>query len=70
MNKCETISDITLDQLKLRPIIYQTGTYINKVSKVVAKYLGPLAKKRVYNKRYFKGTLMQIWQSPYMFVFT
>ena len=40
----EFISDITLAQLKLRPIIDQTGTYIYKASKVVAKYLGPLAK--------------------------
>ena len=35
---------ITLEQLKLHPIIDQTGTYIYKASKVVAKYLGPLAK--------------------------
>ena len=44
MHKFESISDITLEQLKLRPIIDQTGTYIYKASKVVAKYLGPLAK--------------------------
>ena len=43
-HKFESISDITLEQLKLRPIIDQTGTYIYKASKVVAKYLGPLAK--------------------------
>ena len=43
-HKFECISDITLEQLKLRPIIDQTGTYIYKASKVVAKYLGPLAK--------------------------
>ena len=43
-HKFESISDITLEQLKLRPIIDQTGTYIYKNSKVVAKYLGPLAK--------------------------
>ena len=36
--------DITLEQLKLRPIIHQTGTYIYKASKVVAKYFGLLAK--------------------------
>ena len=40
----KSVSDITLEQLKLRPIIDQTGTYIYKASKVVAKYLGPLAK--------------------------
>ena len=43
-HKLEPISDITLEQLKLRPVIDHTGTYIYKASKVVAKYLGPLAK--------------------------
>ena len=42
--KSKSICDITLEQLKLRPIIDQTGTYICKSSKVVAKYLGSLAK--------------------------
>ena len=36
-HKFESTSDITLQQLKLRPIIDQTGTYIYKSSKVVAK---------------------------------
>ena len=44
MHIFESISDITLEQLKLRPNIDQTGTYIHKASKFVAKYLGPLAK--------------------------
>ena len=43
-HKFKCISDVTLEQLKLRSIIGQTGTYIYKASKVVAKYLGPLAK--------------------------
>ena len=42
-HKFESISGITLEQLKLRLIIDQTGTYIYKAPKVVAKYLGPLA---------------------------
>ena len=42
-HKFKSISDITLEQLKLRPIYDQTGTYIYKASKVVAKFLGPLA---------------------------
>ena len=42
--KSKSICDITLEQLKLRPIIDQNGTYIYKSSKVVAKYLAPLAK--------------------------
>ena len=43
-HKFKCISDVTLEQLKLRSIIDQTGTYIYKASKVVAEYLGPLAK--------------------------
>ena len=46
MHKFESISDNTLEQLKLRPIIDQTGTYIYKASNVVAKYLGPLPKNQ------------------------
>ena len=34
---------MTLDQLKLRPIIDQTGRYIYNASKVVSKYLRPLS---------------------------
>ena len=41
-----SINDITLDQLKLHPIIDQTGTYIYNASKVVAKYLRPLSKNK------------------------
>ena len=44
MHKLESISDITLEQLKLRPIIDHIGAYIYKASKVLAKYLGCLAK--------------------------
>ena len=43
-HKFESISDITLEKLKLRPIIDQTDTDIYKASKVVAKHLGLLAK--------------------------
>ena len=39
-HKFGSVSDITLEQLKLLSIIDQTGTYIYQVSKVVAKYLG------------------------------
>ena len=45
-HKFGSINDITLDQLKLRPTIDQTGTYIYNVSKVVAKYLRPLSKNK------------------------
>ena len=43
-NKFKSISDVTLEQLKLHPNIDRTGTYVYKASKVLAKYLGPLAK--------------------------
>ena len=38
-HKIESVSDITLEQLKLCRVIDQTDTYIHKASKVIAKYL-------------------------------
>ena len=45
-HKFDSVNDITLDKLKLRPIIDQTGTYIYNASKAVAKYLRPLSKNK------------------------
>ena len=42
--KFNTIEDINIQDLNLRPIIDQTGTYIYNSSKVNANYLKPLAK--------------------------
>ena len=42
--KSESVKDISLDSLKLLPIVDQTGTYIYNASKVIAKYLRLLAK--------------------------
>ena len=43
-HKFKSLEEINVDQLKLHPIINQTGTYIYNTSKVIAKYLKPLAK--------------------------
>ena len=43
-HKFKSLEEINVDQLKVRPISDQTGTYIHNASKVVAKYLKPLAK--------------------------
>ena len=43
-HKFDPVNDITLDKLKLRPIIDQTGTYIYNASKAVAMYLRRLSK--------------------------
>ena len=43
-HKFKSLEEINVDQLKLRPISDQTGTYIYNASKVVANYLKPLAK--------------------------
>ena len=40
-HKFESAEDISLDNLKLCPIIDQTVTYIYKISKAIAKYLSP-----------------------------
>ena len=44
--KFDSVNDITLDKLKLHPIIDQTGTHIYNASKVVAKYLRPVSKNK------------------------
>ena len=43
-HKFDTIEDINAKDLKLRPIIDQTETYIYDASKVVAQFLKPLAR--------------------------
>ena len=42
--KFKSIEDLSLESLKLRPIIDQTGTYIYNASKVLAKYVSHLSK--------------------------
>ena len=46
-HKFKFIKGISLESLKLCPIIDQTGTYIYNASKVVAKYLSPLSKNEI-----------------------
>ena len=43
-HKVKSLEELNVNQLKLHPIIDQTGTYIDNASKVIAKYLKPLAK--------------------------
>ena len=43
-HKLENINDITIDKLKLHPIIDQTGTCYYMTGKVIAEYLKPLTK--------------------------
>ena len=38
-HKFEYIDDINFDELKLRPIIAQTGTYTYKAAQVIGEYL-------------------------------
>ena len=45
-HKFKSLEEINVDQLKLCPIIDQTGSYIYNASKVIAKYLKPLAKNK------------------------
>ena len=39
-----SVEEVSLEDLKLRPIIDQTGTHVYKASKVISKYLEPLSK--------------------------
>ena len=45
--KFDSIIDITLNQLKLRPIVDQTGKYVYNASKVVAKNLKLLPRANI-----------------------
>ena len=36
-------NDITVESLKFRPIITQTGTYMNKTTQVISEYLKPFS---------------------------
>ena len=45
-HKFKSLEEINVDQLKLRSIIDETGTYIYNASKVMAKYLKSLAKNQ------------------------
>ena len=47
IHKFENINDITIDNLKLRPIMDQTGTCYYRTGKVIAKYLKPLTKNEL-----------------------
>ena len=40
--KFENLKDVTVANLKLGPIIYQTGTFAYTAAKVVSDYLRPL----------------------------
>ena len=42
-HKFKSIEDISLQSLKLRPMIHQTGTQIYNALKVIAKYRSPLS---------------------------
>ena len=42
-HKFQSFDEITLEALKLRPIVDQTGTHTHKAAKVVSQYLKPLA---------------------------
>ena len=43
-HKFESYDDITKDNIKLRPIIDQTGTHTHPAAKIISDYLQPLAK--------------------------
>ena len=43
-HKFNRIEDMTLEILKFRPIIAQSGTYTNNAAQVIADYLKPLCK--------------------------
>ena len=47
MHKFDTTENINVKDLKLRPIIDQTGIYIYDASRVVEEFLKPLARNEI-----------------------
>lgn len=47
-HKFDSVDEITLDKLKFRPIIAQTGTYTYNAAQVIAEYLAPLCTENEY----------------------
>ena len=47
-HKFNRIEDMTLEILKFRPIIAQSGTYTNNAAQVIADYLKPLCSDNDY----------------------
>ena len=50
-HKCNSIDDISLENLKLRPIIAQSGSYTYNAAQVTADYLKPLCSDNDYITR-------------------
>ena len=65
-HKFESFDDITVENLKLRPIIDQTGTMTYDVSKYLADYLKPLAKNDyvINDTQEFPNTIKKIVLGP------
>ena len=61
-HKFGDLSDINVTNLKLRPIIDQTGTCYYKTGKVISKYLKPLTKNEfvINNTQYFTAMLNNV----------
>ena len=61
-NKFENINDITVDNLRLRPIIDQTGTCYYKTGKTITEYLKSLKKKEfvITNTQQFPSMLNNV----------
>ena len=53
-HKFQSFDEISLEELKLRPIVDQTGTHTHKAAKVVSKYLKPLAQNEYVIKNSLK----------------
>ena len=59
-NECNSIDDITLENLKLRPIIAQSGSYTYNTAQGIADYLKPLCSDNDYITR-------NTWEFPKLF---
>ena len=56
-HKFDDVNDITVESLKFRPIIAQTGTYIYKAAQVISQYLKPLYEMIILSFKTFRTLL-------------
>ena len=63
--KFEKSKEITVANLKFRPIIDQTGTFWYNATKVISDYLRPSQKKSILHQLYAKNPKYVIFNSTF-----
>ena len=64
IDEFDDINEITVDWLKFRPIIAQTGTYMYKTAQVISKYLKPLYENNDFTIKNIQDFAQMIREQP------